>query len=196
MQRVVCRISVLFLCLFLLMNQGASATSWVDIKPEEVVERADVVVRGTYDFSGKGERSEFIWTGYPFHITHIYKGDVPDRLIVGIDRFDVAWASDFQNKGGQFLLFLEHEKNADFLVPVAGPNGMIQLMNGEVRHHDADENAFFRDYLRQTKGTVPDIIDRKSGDATISLSHFLIVLAILFFLLAFLMYKRRKKRTV
>lgn len=151
MKRIKIGICLMIASLFILTQQWAHATSWVDLKPAEVLSRAEVIVSGTYDFREPKKKGKHIWTGYEFAVTHTYKGAVPDKIIAGIDGFDVGWADEFQQSGGEFLLFLEQEKSADFLTPVAGPNGMIQVRSGEVQHHDEQEKAFFSDYLAKTE---------------------------------------------
>src|SRR5699024_1778010 len=41
-------------------------------------------------------------------------------------------AEEFQEDGGKYLLFLESSENDQFLVPVGGPNGMVQIYNDRV----------------------------------------------------------------
>ena len=54
---------IVFFIIFLFITPHVSATSWVVLEPEQVVERADVIVRGTYDFSSKPELSDFVFQG-------------------------------------------------------------------------------------------------------------------------------------
>jgi len=123
---------VCFLICFGFENKTVSATSWVDLDPEEVEKRAEVVVLGTYDFSKNPKGHESVFEGYPFYVKSVYKGSTEEVIIVGIDGFDVGWAKEFQENDGTFLLFLERLDKAAFLTPVGGPNGMIQVVDDQV----------------------------------------------------------------
>ncbi|MFD1929709.1 hypothetical protein ACFSFY_16845 [Sporosarcina siberiensis] len=130
-----------------------SATSWAEIDPQEVKNRAKVIVSGTYDFSSESKPSEFIFKGLKFNVNKIYQGDVPIELIAGIDMFDVGWAEEFQDEGGEFLLFLEENEKADFLLPVGGPNGMVQISKGKVEHHSKTNIKFYEEILKMKPKT-------------------------------------------
>ena len=131
-----------------------SATKWIELEPQEIVDSAEVIVVGQYDFSSKPMSSNFIFQGFPFHITKVYRGEVFTPLIVGIDEYDVGWVKRFQNADGEFILFLKKNDEATFLVPVGGPNGMIQLSNGEIQRLNDKNKTFFEDFLKkQTEKT-------------------------------------------
>ncbi|QTH42710.1 hypothetical protein J4772_35545 [Cohnella sp. LGH] len=167
------------------------ATSWVDLEPEEVMKRSKVVVKGVYDFSKTRKGSDFIWVGYNFHVEHVYKGHASDPLIVGIDGFDVGWADEFQQKQGKFLLFLEQAEGADFLTPVAGPNGMIQLLDGQVQHHNEKERESFSRFLKSAKGHPPDQTETSSNDSPVAI---LIVVALAVVAALYAAYRWRKRK--
>ncbi|MFO1445131.1 hypothetical protein KDN24_18405 [Bacillus sp. Bva_UNVM-123] len=126
-----------------------SATKWIELEPQEIVDSAEVIVMGQYDFSSKPISSNFIFQGFPFHITKVYRGEVFTPLIVGIDEYDVGWVKRFQNADGEFILFLEKNDEATFLVPVGGPNGMIQFSNGEIQESKDENKTFFEDFLKK-----------------------------------------------
>lgn len=119
----------------------AHATTWAELTPEEVEELAEVIVLGTYDFSKEPKRTTFVFQGYPFQVEAVYRGTAAETITVGIDDFDVGWASEFQETGGTFLLFLHKVEEVDFLVPVAGPNGMIHVENNQVAQNQAMRNS-------------------------------------------------------
>ncbi|MEK3856041.1 hypothetical protein [Cytobacillus sp. FSL H8-0458] len=124
-----------FLILMLLMLPGGSQTlavKWVDLKPEEVESRSQVIVLGTYNFKSKQKSSRGIFYGRQFQVEKVYKGEAAETITAGIDGNDTGWAEEFQQEGGKFLLFLEKTKEAHFLVPVAGPNGMVQGKDGRI----------------------------------------------------------------
>lgn len=142
----------LFVVVFLLIMSisfKTYATSWAVMEPQEVVERADVIVLGTYDFSSKPQSGEFQFDGYQFHVEEVYKGVQTKQIIVGINLFDVGWATELQNKGGKFLLFLEKSEGWDFLVPVGGPNGMVQVVDGKVQEPRDERRIFFGEFLTE-----------------------------------------------
>jgi len=143
------KLQFLFVLLIILLSftSNASATSWVALEPEEIAERADVIVNGTYDFSSEPEISDFVFQGLDFHVKRVYRGDVSEVITAGIDGFDIGWAEDFQKQGGEFVLFLQRSEDFDFLIPVAGPNGMVQVKHGKVEEHNAERKAFFENFL-------------------------------------------------
>lgn len=137
-----------FFSFVLIISDTASATSWVELKPQEVVNRAEVIVTGKYDFTSKPKPSRFIFQGHDFKIKNVYKGEVSEQIITaGIDYNDTGWAEEFQNEDGEFLLLLEKSKDADFLIPVGGPNGMIQIYNGKIEESNDERRTFFEDIL-------------------------------------------------
>ncbi|MFE8700105.1 hypothetical protein ACFYKX_05640 [Cytobacillus sp. FJAT-54145] len=133
------------------LSTKVSATSWVKMEPKEVFNRAEVIVIGQYDFNSEAVPGKFIFKGLDFHVRSTYKGNVSDSLIVGIDHFDVGWVEDFQKDGGEFLMFLEKDEQDDFLIPVGGPNGMVQIVNGKVHAQDQKTVAFYEKFLSNQK---------------------------------------------
>lgn len=123
---------MVIVCLFALMQSEVSATSWVELEAEEVNERAEVIVRGTYHFSKKSRFNPSNFQPMEFRVNRVYRGDAAEKITVGIDEYDVGSAKEFQEEGGEFLLFLEKGKWSNRLNPVAGPNGMIHLKDGEM----------------------------------------------------------------
>ena len=132
----------------MIVSAGVSATSWVEMEPQEVSDRAEVVVSGTYDFSSKPIGSDFIFSGYTFAVEKVYKGEATKQIIAGIDMNDVGWAEEFQNEGGEFLLFLEKSNSAKFLTPVGGPNGMVRVLSGIVNNENEEISAYYADFLK------------------------------------------------
>lgn len=115
------------------MNMRVSATSWIDLNADEVIEKAKVVVIGKYDLSERKPTKSTIYTEIYFNVKGIYKGEATKTLIVGIDDYNQGSVKDFQDKGGEFLLFLEEDlEEGYYLVPVAGPNGMVQVLEGKI----------------------------------------------------------------
>ncbi len=172
-----------------------SATKWVELKPQEVVDRAEVIVIGKYNFSSKPIKSSLLFQGYDFNVSNAYKGDTSKKIIVGINENDTGWAEEYQDEGGEFLLFLEESEDAKFLVPVAGPNGMIQISNGKVDEPNNERKTFFEDFLKTSPEkairTTMEPANEKSKTNLLLYSSaiMLIVFTILFLLLRY----RRKK---
>ncbi|MBY6051873.1 hypothetical protein KUV27_08965 [Cytobacillus firmus] len=124
-----------FIILMLLTLSGGSpimATKWAELNPEEVESRSQVIVLGTYNFKSKPKSGKSNFYGSQFHVEKVYKGEAAENITAGIEIFDDGWAEEFQQDGGKFLLFLEKTKEARFLVPVAGPNGMVQVQDGRI----------------------------------------------------------------
>ncbi|MDM5317397.1 hypothetical protein QUF49_15410 [Fictibacillus sp. b24] len=145
-------IAVILLGMFLsmmLINTQAHATSWAEVEPEEVHKRADVIVMGQYDFTSKPQGRNMVFTSYEFNVQKVFKGDVTQKIRAGIDGYDVGWADEFQKDGGEFLLFLDKNKEFSFLTPVGGPNGMIQISDGKVQHHNVTSRAYYEEFLKK-----------------------------------------------
>ncbi len=149
MHRIILGI-VLFLTGFSIVSTQVEATSWVALEPQEVVTKAQVVVLGKYDFSSTpipGEQSMF--EGLKFEVIKVYHGEnIPSTITAGINGFDNGWVDEFQQQGGEMLLFLE-KGDPSFLTPVGGPNGMIQMKNGQVEHPLEKIRTFYQDYLKE-----------------------------------------------
>lgn len=167
------------------------ATSWVDLKPEEVIERSTVIVQGKYDFSKKRKESNSIWTGYNFTVERVYKGnDVSSTIIAGIDGFDIGWVDEIQKGNGSFVLFLEQTEREDFLTPVGGPNGMVHIQNNEVQHFDEKEREVFTDFLKNTKSHLPDSSKESVENSSTKFMIGLICVLVLFVL--YMVYRNIK----
>jgi hypothetical protein len=187
---------ILFLIFLLSITPHVSATSWVVLEPEKVVDRSDVIVRGTYDFSSEPELSHFVFQGLDFQVKTAYKGDVPKILTAGIDGFDIGWAQEFQNQGGEFVLFLQTTEGFDFLVPVAGPNGMVQVQDGKVQNDDEERKTFFTEFLKTQKEaetSVKSIQEQIGHPAVLYFASAGMVVIIALFIM---IYRRWRKRAV
>ncbi|WP_108670967.1 hypothetical protein [Peribacillus acanthi] len=184
--RTVCYFG-LVISVFLIFTSNAIASSWVQLEPEVVVERADVVVIGTYDFSSRPEKDDMILHGYEFNVQEVFLGEVTNPVTVGIDFYDVAWAKEFQKKGGLFLLFLEKAKGIDYLVPVGGPNGMVNIFNGKVKEGIAKSNSFYEKYLQGNDSKSVNVSSNKSA-----IYWFGSLLVVVGLLVIFLIFRRKK----
>ncbi|WP_053367510.1 hypothetical protein [Bacillus sp. FJAT-27245] len=164
-----CRMVFLLFIFVFGFGLAVNATSWVMLKPEEVVSRAESVVVGKYDFSSEPVKGEHqIFQGYDFDVQEIYKGpNIATPLKVGLDMYDFGWVKEFQQQGGTFLLFLENAGD-EFMVPVGGPNGMIQLKNGKVHIEDQDRRLFFEKYVKEHEKAASNV---ESGFSTKSASE-------------------------
>ncbi len=145
--------TVILLVIAILFSFGSSAgaTSWKPLDPAEVVSRASIVVLGIYDFSSEvvaGEDSLF--GGVKFKVKKVYKGDgIGTEMTAGIDGFDIGWVEEFQQQGGEFLLFLENRASSPFPTPVSGPNGMVQIKDGIVTEQGESRQQYFNDYFQK-----------------------------------------------
>jgi hypothetical protein len=162
MQRIIFCM-VLFLTSFSIGGIQGNATIWVVLEPQEVVSRAKVVVLGKYHFSSKPvPGGQSLFGGLNFEVTKVYKGDnIPSSITAGINGFDNGWVDEFQQQGGEMLLFLE-KKDPSFLTPVGGPNGMIQINNGQVVHPVEKIRNFYNNYLKEEpKNTVKEEVTQE-----------------------------------
>lgn len=187
----------LLVCLFtslIITSQPVSATSWVGLEPQEVLERAEVIIMGTYDFTSEPEPSQFVFQGFDFKVKSVYKGDIHDQTITaGLDYLDLGWADEFQNEDGEFLLFLENSEYHDFLIPVGGPNGMIQIKNGKVEEFEIERNLFYEDFLEtETARAVDEQSDPENNNVLIFLS--VSATALVGVAVIFLLYRYKRKR--
>jgi len=182
----------------MIVSNTAAATKWVELKPQEVMDRAEVIVTGKYDFTSKEKPSRFIFQGVDFHIKNVYKGDISEQIMtVGIDQNDVGWADEFQKDNGEFLLLLETSEDADFLVPVGGPNGMIKMNNGKVEESNEERIKFFEDYLASQPYKTIEVKAEKDFDSRNNSPYPVLyvsasVLVIMAVLLLLYRYKRKK----
>ncbi|MEL7568148.1 MAG: hypothetical protein AAGU27_25180, partial [Dehalobacterium sp.] len=134
-------------------------TSWVEFQPEEVIEKAEVIVLGRYNFNqGKllPEPNDSMWMPFTFEAEKYYKGSGEKLIIAAIEQYDVGWAQEFQEQGGVFMLFLEKdEKNEEILITVGGPNGMVQILNGDIQNLSSEEARKYNDFLPKQKPVAP-----------------------------------------
>ena len=161
------RIGLLMVTVFLSLftfNQ-VFATSWVELSVEEVAERANVIVYGTYDFSDElTNDTEMVFHGTKFIVKDVYKGESASQITVGIDPFDIGWVDEFQNDGGEFLLFLE--EGEDFLLPVGGPNGMIQVQDDQVIESDEEKRLFYQNVL-ESSSQEPNVLASSTEESNL-----------------------------
>lgn len=136
------------LFLFGVLNMKVEATSWVELEAEEVDDRAQVIVRGTYNFSKKAMFNYSDFQRIDFQVNRVYRGEAAEIISAGIDQYDLGWAEEFQAEGGEFLLFLEGGKRVNFLLPVGGPNGMIHIKDGEVMDVTEEKQAVYEAILQ------------------------------------------------
>ncbi|THE12479.1 hypothetical protein E1I69_10800 [Bacillus timonensis] len=111
-------------------------------------------------------------------------------LTVGIDPYDVGWAEEFQDMGGAFLLFLEENENGKLLLPVGGPNGMIEVIDGKVDERDDERRTFFEEFLNENPTKTFEITNVEQNDK-LNVPLFLIVAAIV--LIFILLYLKKRK---
>ncbi|MDQ0897411.1 hypothetical protein [Paenibacillus sp. V4I7] len=183
--------------LFLLLGLNAAvpvyATSWVDLPAEDVISRASIVVEGTYDFSKRRGEPKMMWVGYDFKVSKVYRGDVATSLVAGIDGFDTGWADEYQRENGKFLLFLEKVEQVRYPTPIAGPNGMIQIKNGKVQHHDEKEGEAFQAFIDSAAHIMPKQSTGVTGDA--GYLWWIAAPLVLIVFLFFLIYRFRRTRS-
>ena len=87
------------LFLFGVLNTKVKATSWIELEAEEVNDRAQVIVRGTYNFSKKAMFNYSDFQRVDFQVNRVYRGEAAEIMSVGIDENDLGWAEEFQAEG-------------------------------------------------------------------------------------------------
>jgi hypothetical protein len=168
-----------------------SASTYVQIEPEEVVNRAEIVVIGKYNFTSDPVQTEHIFRGYEFQVDKVINGDVSGDIIAGIDMNDVSGSKEFQEDGGQFLLFLEQEEIASFPIPVVAQNGMVKIQNGALVDEEFGKRSFYKKYLNEK---APGYLEA-TATSTIYISMG-IALSLLIFLFLYVKKKRSKHTKV
>ena len=131
-----------------MLNMKVEATSWVELEAEEVNDRAQVIVRGTYNFSKKAMFNYSNFQRVDFQVNRVYRGEAAEIISAGIDEYDLGWAEEFQDEGGEFLLFLEVGKQVNFLIPIGGPNGMVHIKGGEVMDVTEEKRVVYEEILQ------------------------------------------------
>ena len=145
---------ILTVIIVLCSTSNGYATSWIKLEPAEVDKRAAIVAYGSYDFSENVKKFEN-YHGYfapiLFQAEKYYRGSGESVLLTEIDPFDIGWIQEAQQDGTSFLLFLEPDKEDEtLLIPIAGPNGIIEIADGKPQTGDADEDAYYRSFLEKT----------------------------------------------
>ena len=171
---------VLLTILLLMVNLKTYATQWITLDPEEVMERANLIVVGQYDFSKDPMRTvRRLYRPYEFKVSKTIKGEPPSPLLAGIHTQDISRMIEFQEQGGEFLLFLEKESHSKYALPVGGPNGTLMLMDGELFQPGFKHKALYELVERDIKS------HSSVGPA--------VILLICFSLAGVLFYKKRQR---
>ncbi|WP_164671011.1 hypothetical protein [Virgibacillus doumboii] len=183
------RIISLFLVTALLLVGSFNhvfATISEDLEPQEVVDRANVIVLGKYNFSGKKIYNERTapYCGIEFNIDKIYKGNISDteHITAGLDCNNGTLVEKFQQDGGKVLLFMDNSGKPQFLTPVGGSNGLVKIKNGEVKDEDEERRKFFKEFLEENNN------DPSSFYIIVSIIFGLALIVILYY------FKQRKKK--
>lgn len=170
----------IFIVFILSFNLDILATSYETLEPDEVVKRAEIIVVGSYNFESKPEKSQFIFLEYEFNVEQVLKGEATKKVMAGIDMNDVAWAKEFQMKGGKFLLLLEQTELASFHTPVVAQNGMVKLMDGKVDEND-EKRVFYEDFLAE-KSSITNMGRNMNLIPSITIGLFVLFIAVVSFL--------------
>jgi len=153
MKKTIVSLVLAFLFIFYLESQ-ISATLSEDLEPEEVLDRADVIVLGEYDFSADPTCEDKIFCSLKFDVDQTYRGKASTTMTAGIDRYDFGLVEEFQLNGGKILLFLEENGRVGYLTPVGGGhNGMIQTKDGEIYHEKQEKKEFYEEFLKEQNKT-------------------------------------------
>jgi hypothetical protein len=180
---------ILLTLIGLLFPTNSFATSWKYLKPSDVVNRAEVIIMGTYDFTKSDGKmtSNGLWTPYKFNVEKYIRNSGNDSVNIGINYADISWAKELQDKGGIFLLFLQVDsQNDNLLVPVGGPNGMVQLIDGKIQNQSSADAVIYSDLLKGIEPK-PNLIPKNETTQPVEFHWYWVtsgvfVLGILFFI--------------
>lgn len=142
---------------------SAVATSWAQLTPEELIERAEIIAAGRYiiddaeRFDGQG-----MWVPFTFEVDQYYRGDGTSRIEAAIEQYDVGWAKEFQDQGGRFLIFLYKEEGQLWL-PVGGPNGMVQLKDGKIESLSETGRVTLAEFLSKQEPIIPQVTESEAA---------------------------------
>lgn len=140
-----------FLCtliFFLLSSTSVVAATYEMLKPQEVEDKSQFIVRGTYNFEVDAISGQHMYKGYEFFVTDVLKGDVKTGvMIVGLSIYDASWVKEHQENGGDFLLFIDKDNVNEFYVPVLGTNGLVQVSGGVVLEEDKKRAIYFQNMI-------------------------------------------------
>lgn len=148
---------ILLITVLMTISSYAYATSWAKLKPQEVIDKSQIVVTGKYEisYSMNRFRQKGMWVPFNFKVEKYYKGSGRQSIQVAIGQYDVGLSKKFQDKEGSFLLFLYKDKE-DFWIPVGGPNGMIQILKGDIINQSPDEVEDYKNYLSKLNPKMPE----------------------------------------
>lgn len=134
------------------------ATDWIKLPANEVISSAELIVQGRYDFiDSKQKQAKGMFTPFEFKVDRYYRGSGSTIINAGINLFDTGWVKEFQDKGGTFILFLKRDtENEGFLIPVGGPNGMVQVLNGTIQNQSTADLAIYNEFIRNQATVTPE----------------------------------------
>lgn len=141
----------LFIIVSFFIPKNTNATNWIKLSAGEVIGGAEVVVQGEYDLSGFDRKmaDSRMWIPYKFRVDRYYRSSGSNTIDTAIQPFDMGWVKEFQEKNGVFILFLKRDaQNGDMLIPIGGPNGMVQLSNGTIQNQNPSDITTFNEFLR------------------------------------------------
>jgi hypothetical protein len=141
---------LLFMAVSFVTPRNGYATSWKKLSANEVISSAEVIVQGSYDQYGFNQYDLVggLWVPFKFRVERYYKGTGTTIIDAAIPHLDIGWVKEFQENNGSFILFLKRDsQNAELLIPVGGPNGMVQLMKGIIQNQSPEELATYEKYI-------------------------------------------------
>jgi hypothetical protein len=141
---------LLFMAVSFVTPRNGYATSWKKLSANEVISSAEVIVQGSYDQNGFNQYDYIggLWVPFKFRVERYYKGTGTTIIDAAIPNLDIGWVKKFQENNGSFILFLKRDsQNAELFIPVGGPNGMVQLMNGIIQNQSPVELATYEKYI-------------------------------------------------
>lgn len=148
----------IFIVISLITPKNSYATDWIKLSAEDVIGASEVIVQGKYDLSGfEGKMADSrIWIPFTFRVDQYYKGSGSNTIDTAIQPFDMGWVKEHQEKNGLFVLFLERDNsNGGLLIPVGGPNGMVQMLNGTIQNQSSEDMSAYNKFLGRKAPVTP-----------------------------------------
>lgn len=150
--------SFIFIAISLITPKNGYATSWIKLLAEDVIGTSEVIIQGKYDLSGfEGKMADSrMWIPFTFKVDQYYKGSGSNTIDTAIQPFDMGWVKEHQEKNGLFVLFLKRDNsNGGLLIPVGGPNGMLQMLNGTILNQSSEDMLTYNEFLGRQASVTP-----------------------------------------
>jgi hypothetical protein len=195
---------LLFIGVSLLTPRNGYATSWKKIPAKEVIGSSEVIVQGKYDQSDFDQKRVVgeMWVPFKFTVERYYKGTGATTIDTAIEQNDSGWVKEFQEHNGSFILFLKRDsQNEGLLIPVGGPNGIVELLAGKIQNRTPEDMVTYNEFIEsQAPVPVPQSTPQDHNKLSNKINWYWIVLVVVLafggVLLLFLILTKRRSTKV